>query len=73
MRELTYHSSPNWQYKLGMTIGRTRSEIYRDDDLKVQKEVHGNNISYFIDGDKNEYYSEEHLIEELVNRQNKIS
>ncbi len=56
----------NWQYALGTTIGHTRHTVYKDWDKKIQKEVHGKNVSFWIDNDPKEYKTEEELLEALT-------
>lgn len=55
----------NFKYALGMTVGRTRSTVYKDWDKKVTKEVHGKKVFYFIDGDDREFKNENDLGEAL--------
>jgi hypothetical protein len=59
----------NFQYALGTTIRNTRHTVYRDWDKKCQKEVHGKDISYWIDNDPKEYRSIEELTEAFNKKQ----
>lgn len=53
----------NWKYALGMTSGRTRHTVYKDWDKKVQKEVHGDDVSFWADGVKEPFADEQELID----------
>lgn len=54
-----------WCYALGMTIGGSRHSVYKDYDKKVQKEVHGKKVTYYIDNDDREFLTEDALIHAL--------
>lgn len=58
----------DWKYKLGMTAGRTRSTIYRDENYKAQKECHGKNISFWVDEVEAEFKNETELIDYLAGK-----
>lgn len=56
-QEITF----DWKYSIGMSVGNTRHNAYRDDNKKVQKETHGKSTSFWIDGDPTEYKTEDEL------------
>ncbi len=68
---------PLWKMRMHMNCGTKHHLLYRDDALRVQKEVHTsfrNGIPgkgktyYFIDNDEREFRTEESLIEALRER-----
>lgn len=51
-----------WSYGLGMTFRLKRHTVYKDYNLSLQKECHGNRTSYYIDGDEREFKTAESML-----------